>query len=326
LNRKGAPKISSNRSVSDIVTVKAPIHRRCEMSGMISHYRIARKIGEGGMGVVYEAQDARLDRTVALKFLNDSAIGGVEQRERLFLEAKAAAALNHPNVCTIYEVCEAGGQMCIVMEFVEGESLRRKIKRSPLKLEEAVELSMGIARGLGAVHAKNIVHRDIKSANIMVLPDGRPKIMDFGLAFPGDRPLTALTPPSHGTPAYMSPEQARDEPATARTDMWAFGVVLYEMFSGRLPFHGRDERELRLSILNDAPEPLSFLRGGLPPSLDTIVDKALAKESAERYQDVEELMLDLDALRNHLHGVLRTSPIAGSSRGDPAGWRAASSL
>jgi serine/threonine protein kinase len=278
---------------------------RGEVGGTISHYRITEKIGEGGMGAVYKAEDTRLDRTVALKFLNQSAITSDEQKERLVLEAKAAAALNHPNVCTVHEICEAAGQMCIVMEYIEGESLRQKIKRSPLNLDEALDLAIGIGEGLKAVHRKRIIHRDVKSANIMVMPEGRPKIMDFGLAFLGDRSPAAMTGTSYGTPAYMSPEQVRGETVTARADIWALGVIVYEMISGVLPFHGQNAQALLNSILSDEPTPLSESRCGLPLELERIVDKALAKKAADRYQHMGEMVRDLEGLRKNAHVGVR---------------------
>lgn len=276
-----------------------------EVGGTISHYRITEKIGEGGMGAVYKAEDTRLDRTVALKFLNQSAITSDEQKERLVLEAKAAAALNHPNVCTVHEICEAAGQMCIVMEYIEGESLRQKIKRSPLNLDEALDLAIGIGEGLKAVHRKRIIHRDVKSANIMVMPEGRPKIMDFGLAFLGDRSPAAMTGTSYGTPAYMSPEQVRGETVTARADIWALGVIVYEMISGVLPFYGQSAQALLNSILSDEPTPLSEWRCGLPLELERIVDKALAKKPADRYQHMGEMVRDLEGLRKNAHVGVR---------------------
>lgn len=252
------------------------------------------------MGVVYQAVDTQLDRIVALKFLNQSAVDSDGQKERLLFEAKAAAALNHPSICTVHEICEAEGQMCIVMEYIEGQSLQHKIKQKRVNLDEALDLAIAIGHALKAVHRKRIIHRDIKSANVMVLPEGQPKIMDFGLAFLGDLSPSVIATGTSGTPAYMSPEQVRGELVTARTDIWGLGVTLYEMISGRLPFVGRNADVMLLSILRDDPEPLTkLLQEELPLELDRILRKALAKEPAERYQHMEELILDLEGLRKN---------------------------
>jgi anti-anti-sigma factor len=286
--------------IAETVRTLAPACQRPEKSGTISHYRIIQKIAEGGMGVVYQAVDTQLDRIVALKFLNQSAVDSDGQKEQLLFEAKAAAALNHPSICTVHEICEAEGQMCIVMEYIEGESLQQKIKQSRLNLDDALDLAIAIGHALKAVHRKRIIHRDIKSANVMVLPEGQPKIMDFGLAFLGDRSPSVIATGTNGTPAYMSPEQVRGELATERTDIWGLGVTLYEMISGRLPFIGRNADAMLLSILRDDPEPLTkLLQEELPLELDRILRKALAKEPAERYQHMQELILDFEALRKN---------------------------
>src|SRR5262245_28697862 len=211
----------------------------------VSHYCILEKLGEGGMGVVYKAEDTKLKRTVALKFLSAIALGG-EDNNRFLREAQAAAALNHPNICTIHEIDEVDSQMFIAMEYLEGQNLREKINAGPLRIGEAIKLATQIAEGLQVAHEKGITHRDIKSANIMITtkgqaPKGLVKIMDFGLAkMGGDIHLTKAGM-ALGTAAYMSPEQARGEVVDQRTDIWAFGVVMYEMLTGQLPFRGEYE-------------------------------------------------------------------------------------
>ena len=262
----------------------------------ISHYKILTKLGEGGMGIVYKAEDTKLKRIVALKFLSALALGG-EDKSRFLREAQAAAALNHPNICTIYAIDEAGGQMFIAMEFIEGQSLREKIEAGPLKIEEAIKFATQIAEGLQAAHEKGITHRDVKSANVMITAKDQVKIMDFGLAKLA-RGGTLLTKEGTtlGTAAYMSPEQARGGPVDHRTDIWSLGVVLYEMISGQLPFRGEYEQAMMYSIVNEDPQPLTALRTGVPLALDGIVAKALAKDPAIRYQHVDELPADLRAI------------------------------
>ena len=313
-----APEICN---IVETVRTVTPACRQPERNGTISHYRIIQKIGAGGMGVVYQAIDTQLDRIVALKFLNQPAVGSDYQKEQLLFEAKAAAALNHPGICTVHEICEAEGQMCIVMEYIEGESLHQKIQRSRLNLADALDLAIAIGHALKAVHRKKIVHRDIKSANVMVLPEGQPKIMDFGLALLGGRSPSVIATGTNGTPAYMSPEQVRGELATERTDIWGLGVTLYEMISGRRPFTGRNTDALLLSILRADPEPLTkLLQEELPLELDRILRKALAKEPAERYQHMGELILDLEALRKNSAYDFGESPnTAGDIRAAAAG-------
>jgi serine/threonine protein kinase len=262
----------------------------------ISHYKILAKLGEGGMGVVYKAEDAKLKRIVALKFLSAIALGG-EEKSRFLREAQAAAALNHPNICTIYAIDEVDGQMFIAMEYIEGQSLQEKIKAGPLQIDEAIKLATQVADGLQAAHEKGIIHRDIKSANIMITAKGQAKIMDFGLAklYRGGTVLTKEGV-TLGTAAYMSPEQAQGEVVDHRTDIWSLGVVLYEMLTGKLPFKGEYEQSMMYSILNEDPEPLTALRTGVPIALDGIIAKALAKDPATRYQHVDELPADLKAI------------------------------
>jgi len=254
----------------------------------ISHYRILAKLGEGGMGVVYKAEDTKLKRTVALKFLPSSL---AEHKERFLREAQAAAALNHPNICTIFEVDDEHG--FIAMELLEGVTVKDKIAERPLPLPEAIDIATQVCAGLQHAHENGIVHRDIKPANLIVNKNGQVKIMDFGLAQVGDRTRITKTGASMGTPAYMSPEQAKGEPADRRTDIWSLGVTLYEMIAGRSPFRGDVEAAVARAIVNDPHEPLTAQRTGLPLEIDRILAKALAKQASERYQSAADLAVDL---------------------------------
>ncbi|MCX5800824.1 MAG: protein kinase [Candidatus Eisenbacteria bacterium] len=274
------------------------IQRETLMIGKtVSHYRILEKLGEGGMGIVYRAEDTKLKRTVALKFLPPTLIRDAEAKERFVREAQAASALDHPNICTIYEVDEVDGQTFIAMACVEGESLKDRMRAGPLRLNEAIAVTIQVAEGLREAHEKGIVHRDIKSANIMVTPNGQARIMDFGLAklATGETKLTSIGS-TMGTLAYMSPEQVRGEDVDRRTDIWSLGVVLYEIVTGRLPFSGEYEPAIMYSILNENPKPVSVLRDEVPIALDSIVETALAKNPDDRYQSMVDLLADLRAL------------------------------
>ena len=262
----------------------------------ISHYKITQKLGEGGMGVVYKAEDTKLRRTVALKFLRSDLLEDPEHRERFLREAQAAAALDHPNICTVYEIDEADEQTFISMAFLEGQTVKQKLRERPLKLEEAIDTAIQTAQGLQAAHEKDIVHRDIKSANLMVTAQGHVRIMDFGLARLADRSQLTKTDTRLGTPAYMSPEQVQGKSADRRSDIWSLGVVLYQMVSGRLPFPGEAEAAVTYGILNERPEPVTALRSDVPIDLDRVLDKAMAKDPEERYQHVDEMLVDLRAL------------------------------
>ena len=288
----------------------------------ISHYRITEKLGEGGMGVVYKAEDTKLRRTVALKFLRTEVLESEEHKTRFLYEAQAAAALDHPNICTVHEIDEDEGLVFIAMAFVEGQSVKQKIAARPLKLEEALDVAIETARGLNAAHKKEIVHRDIKSSNLMITEERQVRIMDFGLAQLADRTRLTETGTSLGTPAYMSPEQARGEPVDRRSDIWSLGVVLYEMVSGQLPFKGEREAAVSYAILNEEPEPLTALRSGLPVELDRIVGKALAKDRDERYQHVDEMLVDLQSLKKERESGARRQAQAPAVlvRGSRAGW------
>jgi len=262
----------------------------------ISHYRIVDKLGEGGMGVVYKAEDTRLERTVALKFLSPHMLGGEHDRTRFVHEAKAAAALNHPNICTIHEIDEADNQIFIAMEFVDGENLRTRLRAGPLEVNDALDIAAQITEGLEAAHRRGIVHRDIKPANIVVTPDGLVKIMDFGLARrPGAAQLTRAGT-TMGTVVYMSPEQARGDAVDHRTDLWSLGVVLYEMVAGQRPFRGDHDQAVIYSILNDEPEPISQSRPGVSAALDAVIHTLLFKNPAERCQSAAQVAVDLRRL------------------------------
>lgn len=262
-------------------------------STLAGRYRIIGELGRGGMGVVYHAEDTQLKRTAALKFLPPELTHIPEVRERFMHEAQAAAALNHPNIVTIYEINEHQNQTYIAMEYVEGETLRDKIDRGPLPLEETAGIALQIAEGLKKAHEKEIVHRDIKPANIIITDEGVVKILDFGLA--KLRGTTRLTREGTtlGTAAYMSPEQASGKETDRRSDIWSLGVILYEMITGQPPFRGENHQSVMYAILNQAPEPVTGLRTGVSLELDRILTKALAKDPEERYQNIEDLMVDL---------------------------------
>lgn len=263
-------------------------------------YRIVEEVGAGGMGVVYKAEDLKLKRSVALKFLPPHLMGSPELKERFLVEAQAAAALNHPNICVVHEVGESEDRPYIAMEYVEGETLRDKVRKGPCEPGEAVDLIGQIAAGLGEAHGKGIIHRDIKSANIMVTPKGRAKVMDFGLAKLRGASSLTKSQTTLGTIAYMSPEQARGEELDPRTDIWSLGVVLYELLAGKLPFQGDHDQAVIYSILHREPESLLKIRPALAAELDHIVGQALSKKPVDRYRTMEELREDLAALAEGL--------------------------
>ena len=258
------------------------------------------------MGVVYKAQDTKLGRTVALKFLASHLLEDEEARARLIREAKAAASLDHQNICTVYEIDEVDGQTFLAMAFIEGQTVKDKIAERPLKLEEALDIAIQTAQGLQAAHEKGVVHRDIKGANLMVTPQGQVKVMDFGLAQLAEQSRLTKTATMLGTPAYMSPEQTQRLPTDRRTDIWSLGVVIYEMVTGRLPFEGERQQAVLYAIAQEDPEPITALRAGLPMELEWIVAKAMAKDAAERYQHVDEMIVDLGSLRKKLESGTST--------------------
>jgi len=265
-------------------------------STIAGRYQILEELGRGGMGVVYKAEDTKLRRTVALKFLPPELIHISEVKERFVREAQAAAALDHPNICTVYEFDEAEEKTFISMAYIEGQSLKKKIESGPLELDEAIRIALQAAEGLQKAHKNGVVHRDIKSANIMVTEEGQAKIMDFGLARMTGGTLITKEGMAMGTIAYMSPEQARGEEVDHRTDIWSLGVVLYEMFGGQLPFKGDQDQAVVYSILNKQPKPITDLRAEIPMSLGQVVAKALEKNPDERYQQVDELLDDLKSI------------------------------
>jgi serine/threonine protein kinase/Flp pilus assembly protein TadD len=266
----------------------------------ISHYKILEKLGEGGMGIVYKAQDTELDRVVALKFLPNYLASDPVEKERFYHEARAASSLNHPNIATIYEIKEFENQLYLAMEFIEGKTLKAAASKEILSQQKTLDIAIQVCDGLEAAHEKGLVHRDIKSDNIMITPKGQVKIMDFGLAKVKGATKLTKAGSTIGTAAYMSPEQAQGEEVDQRSDIFSFGVVLYELSTGHLPFHAEHQAALIYSLINEDPQPLARYNDKTSAEMERIVLKALAKDKEERYQHVDDLLADLRRERKSL--------------------------
>jgi serine/threonine protein kinase len=273
----------------------------------ISHYKILEKLGEGGMGVIYKAQDTKLDRLLALKFLPPQLVASEAEKARFLQEAKAASALNHPNVCVIHDIQEADGQQFIVMEYVDGVTLRKIFESKPLTVNEALTYAIQIGEALKEAHSQGIVHRDIKSDNIMINSKNQVKVMDFGLAkLKGSLKLTK-TSSTVGTLAYMAPEQIQGGEVDARSDIFSFGIVFYEMFTGRLPFKGEHEAAMMYAIINEEPEPIQKYRPELSSEFLHVINRVLEKDPDDRYQSMNDMLIDLRRLKKQTTRVVRTS-------------------
>jgi TolB-like protein/Tfp pilus assembly protein PilF/predicted Ser/Thr protein kinase len=270
----------------------------------ILYYKILERLGEGGMGVVYKAEDTKLERAVAIKFLPREIAAQSKERKRFKIEAKAAAALNHPNIATIYAIEEVDDELFIVMEYIRGQELKQlSIDDRQLTIDNILDYATQIAEGLQAAHKNGVIHRDIKSSNIMITEDHQAKLMDFGLAKVWGRPQITKIGTTLGTAAYMSPEQARGEEVDHRADIWSFGVILYEMLTGMLPFRGDYEQAVIYSILNEAQEPVTNLGSEIPLELERLVDKTLQKEPASRYQEMSTLIKELRFIANKVESA-----------------------
>ena len=287
---------------------------RYEVGESVSHYRIIGQIGQGGMGVVYKAEDTKLKRAVALKFLPPQFTSDPAARERFIHEAQAASQLDHPNICTVHEIGEYDSQTFIVMGCYEGETLKQRIERGPLPVDDAIRIARQIAQGLAKAHEAGIVHRDIKPANIILTKEGTVKILDFGLAKITGATLLTRSGSTLGTAAYMSPEQANGDEVDQRTDIWSLGVTFYEMLAGKRPFESDYEQALIYSILNSEPEPLAQSRREIPQELDNIVLRSLAKLPRERHQSIAEFLSDLELFSDGAQVSKQTRKYVGTGR------------
>jgi len=279
----------------------------------ISHYKILEKLGEGGMGVVYKAEDTKLERTVALKFLSPHTLGGEEEKARFIREAKAAASLDHPNICTVHEIDEAEEQTFIAMVYVDGQSLEEKVESGVLEINEALDIAIQVAEGLKEAHDKGIIHRDIKAANIMLTGRGRAKIMDFGLAKLAGRTRLTKTATIMGTVAYMSPEQASGEATIDhRTDIWSLGVVLYKMLTGNPPFDAPSDAAMIHKIIYEEMEPVSSWRSDIPSALEDAIQRMIHKNPNDRYEDMATVLTALKSIQSEF---VRESADSGQEEG-----------
>ena len=263
----------------------------------ISHYKILEKLGEGGMGVVYKAEDMTLERTVALKFLPTGSIANSQDRARLMHEARAAAALLHPNICPVYEIVDTQDRIFIAMAYLDGRNLRDRLTEGPLSVEEALRIIRQVGEALAAAHAKGIVHRDVKPANIMLTKEGQAVLMDFGLAKMSDATKLTKTGLTLGTARYMSPEQALAEDVDLRTDVWSLAAVLYELLTGKPAFPGDYEQAVIYRILHESPEPISIYRSDVPTGIEGVLESALRKNPHERCASVRDFLADLEKCR-----------------------------
>ena len=278
---------------SQTKTIRAPAQTLADGCTFAGRYKILKLLGKGGMGEVYKAEDKKLKRAVAIKLLAPERMGDTEARDRFLQEARAAAMLDHPHICTVYEVDETGGLTYMAMSYIKGQSLKGRLKSGPLEISEAVALATQIAEGLREAHEQGIVHRDIKPANIMLTEKGQVRITDFGLAKLSEGADITRSSTIMGTVAYMSPEQAKGEEVDRRTDIWSWGTVLYEMVTGKRPFQKKHEQALLYSILNDEPPQLTYTRMDVPPYVEHIVAKALEKDRDRRYQSARDALHDL---------------------------------
>lgn len=300
MNVSGLSELNSGSITRTVIQEADEISLGSIVSGK---YRIIKELGRGGMGIVYKAQDQRLKRNVAIKFLHPESVREQEARQRFIQEAQAAAALDHPNICSVYEVSEASDQSFIIMSYIKGFSLKERLKSGPLNIDQALKIATQVAEGLKEAHEKGIVHRDVKPANIMLTDKGQAKIMDFGLAklsWGADLTRASII---MGTVAYMSPEQSRGEETDHRTDIWSLGCVLYEMLCGNRPFKGQHDQAIIYSILNEEPQPLTALHTKVSKTLKQVVFRALEKKISRRYQNLDEFILDLQRAPEfpHLH-------------------------